>query len=104
MGGPLVKTERLADDLFHLVGYLLSSAHGLYDEPPGYGPFRLLDAAGRLLAVLEDAGSSDPFLKDLRQAIDAERFGSGDDQALRAFLNRACLSYAAELKRRMAAG
>lgn len=99
-----MKTERLADDLFHLVGYLLSSAYGLYDEPPGYGPFRLLDAAGRLLAALEDAGSSDPFLSDLRKAIDRERFGPGDEQTLRAFLNQACLSYAAELKRRMSAG
>ncbi len=99
-----MKTERLADDLFHFVGYLLSSAYGLYDEPPGYGSFRLLDAAGRLLAALEDAGLSDPFLSDLRRDIDAERFGSSDDQALRAFLNRACLSHAAELKRRMSTG
>lgn len=97
-----MNTEKLRRDLVHLVGYLLTSAHGLYDEPAGYGPFRLLDAAGRLLAIMEAAGLSDPFLTELRRAIDAQRFGSSDDEALRAFLDQVCLRFAAELKERMA--
>ena len=93
-------TDELREDLVNFVGYLLTSAHGLYDEPAGYGPFRMLDAAGRLLAIMEEAELADPFLKQLRLAIDEERLGSSDDQALRAFLDQVCLQYATELKKR----
>jgi hypothetical protein len=93
-----MSTEGLREDLINLVGYLLTGAHGLYDEPAGYGPFRLLDAAGRLLALMETAELTDPFLIQLRKDIDEQRFGPSDDQALRAFLDRACLDFAAGLK------
>jgi hypothetical protein len=96
-----MNTKKLREDLVNLVGYLLTSAHGLYDEPAGYSPFRMLDAAGRLLAIMEEAGLADPFLKQLRKAIDEERLGSNDDQALRTFLDQVCLQYAAELKKRI---
>ncbi|MBC8248516.1 MAG: hypothetical protein H8E90_02455 [Anaerolineales bacterium] len=92
--------DALRQDLFLLIGYLLTSAHGLYEEPSGYGPFRLLDAAGRLLAIMETHGLADPFLQQLEDAIRAERFGHSDDQELRATLNELCLRYAAELKER----
>ncbi len=96
-----MNTDELREELVNLVGYLLTSAHGLYDEPVGYGPFRMLDAAGRLLAIMEEAELADPFLMRLRQAIDEERLGSSDDQALRAFLDQVCLLYADELKKRI---
>jgi len=96
-----MNTDELREDLVNLVGYLLTSAHGLYDEPAGYGLFRMLDAAGRLLTIMEATKLADPFLMQLRQDIDENRFGSGDDQALRAFLDQACLQYAAGLKGRM---
>ena len=96
-----MNTDELREDLINLVGYLLTSAHGLYDEPAGYGPFRMLDAVGRLLIIMEAAKLADPFLMQLRQDIDENRFGSSDDQALRAFLDQACLQYAAGLKGRM---
>jgi hypothetical protein len=96
-----MNTDELREELVNLVGYLLTSAYGLYDEPAGYGPFRMLDVAGRLLAIMEEAELADPFLMQLRQAIDEERLGSSDDQALRAFLDQVCLQYAAELKKRI---
>jgi hypothetical protein len=96
-----MNTDELHEDLVNLVGYLLTSAHGLYDEPADYGPFRLLDAAGELLTIMEAAKLSDAFLIQLRQDIDEKRFGSSDDQALRTFLDQACLQYAAELKKRI---
>jgi hypothetical protein len=96
-----MNTDELHEDLVNLVGYLLTSAHGLYDEPAEYGPFRLLDAAGELLTIMEAAKLSDAFLIQLRQDIDEKRFGSSDDQALRTFLDQACLQYAAELKKRI---
>ena len=91
----------LRQDLFLLVGYLLTSAHGLYDEPAGYGPLRLLDAAGRLLTLMEAHGLADPFLIQLERDIEAGRFGHSSDQELRATINEICLQYAAELKQRV---
>jgi hypothetical protein len=96
-----MSTKKLREDLVNLAGYLLTSAHGLFDEPAGYGPFRMLDAASRLLSIMEEAEMADPFLKQLRKTIDEERLGSSDDQALRAFLDQVCLQYAAELKKRI---
>ena len=93
--------KTLRDDLFLLVGYLLTSAHGLYDEPKGYGPFRLLDAAGRLLATMQAHQLADPYLDELEQALEAERMGHGDDEQLRAVLDELCTQYAIELKRRL---
>jgi hypothetical protein len=93
--------ENLRQELFLLVGYLLTSAHGLYEEPQGYGPYRLLDTAGRLLAIMDAHGLSDPFLKELAQAIEAERVGSSDDEGLRAALDDLCTEYAVELKGRL---
>jgi hypothetical protein len=94
--------ESLHRDLFLLVGYLLTSAHGLYDEPPGYGPFRLMDAAGRLLGIMRAHGMADPFLAKLEGAIEPERFGSSDDQELRATLDDLCQQFAQELRKRLA--
>jgi hypothetical protein len=96
--------ETMRQDLFLLVGYLLTSAHGLYDEPKGYGPFRLLDVAGRLLAIMQTHGLSDPFLVQLEQAIAAERTGQSDDEQLRAALDNLVTEYAAELRRRLSQG
>jgi hypothetical protein len=97
-----MNSERLRHDLFVLAGYLLTSAYGLYSEPASYGPRRLMDAARGLLSAQEAAGLSDPFLEELRQALDGHRFGNSDDSALRQFLDDACLQYAAELKKRIA--
>lgn len=92
--------DALRRDLFLLAGYLLTGAYGLYDEPAGYGPFRLLDAAGRLLEIMAAHDLADPFLAQLQEVIRAERFGNSSDEELRATLNQLCLRYAAELKER----
>jgi hypothetical protein len=94
--------ESLHRDLFLLVGYLLTSAHGLYDEPLGYGPFRLMDTAGRLVGIMKSHGMADPFLTKLEGTIEAERIGSSSDQELRATLDNLCLQFAQELKHRLA--
>jgi hypothetical protein len=91
----------LAYELFLLVGYLLTSAHGLDGEPAGYGPFRLIDTAARLLAIMEAHELGDSYLEQLQRALDAERFGSSSDDALRAKLDQLCVEYAAELKQRL---
>jgi hypothetical protein len=86
-------------DLSLLVGYLLTSAHGLYEEPAGYAPFRLLDTAGRLLDIMVAHGLDDPFFLELKKRIDAERTGHSSDEELRATLDELCQQYARELKK-----
>ena len=93
--------DTLRQDLFLLVGYLLTSAHGLHSEPKGYGPFRLVDAAGRLLSAMEAHGLADPFLRQLSERIEAERVGHSDDEQLHAALDVLCTEYAVELRRRV---
>ena len=53
----------LRRDLFLLLGYMLTSARGLFDEPKGYGPFRLVDTAGRILEIMENHELDDDFLR-----------------------------------------
>ena len=91
-------TSRLGDELVPLLGFMLVSARNLYDEPANYGPRRLMDAARWLVGILEEEGLAEPSLVELRQGLDAHRFGNSDDQALREFLNEACIEYAGELR------
>jgi len=94
--------QQLQKELFLLVGYLLSSAYGLYSEPVGYGPFRLLDASGRLLESMQANGLEDPFLAQLNEIIEQERFGTSDDEQLHQRLNEMVVQYSEELKRKRA--
>lgn len=91
----------LQKDLFLLLGYLLTSAHGLYDEPAGYGPFRLLDASGRLLEIMQAHELGDPFLQQLKELIEKERFGTSNDAQLRLRLDELVMRYTDELKRQV---
>ncbi|MFV2043478.1 MAG: DUF6092 family protein [Anaerolineales bacterium] len=93
--------EKLKEELFLLVGFLLTSAHGLYDEPAKYGPLRLIDATHRLLVALESTGLDDPFLADLREGLDAKRSGNSDAQSTRSFLDLVCVKHAEELNVRL---
>lgn len=75
-------SKALSDELLLLVGFLLTSARGLVDEPKTYGPSRLLDAAGRLLAMMDEQGMLDDSLREIRAEIDRERFGPMDEEGL----------------------
>ena len=88
------------EEYFNLIAYMITSARNLYDEPPDYGAFRLLDAAGRLLEILGASGELDPFLARLKEEIDAERQGSMDDARQRQNLERWVMTLANELRRR----
>jgi hypothetical protein len=86
------------DDLFLLLGYLLTSARGLADEPKGYGPFRLLDAAGRLLEIMEEHEMGDDFTKRALEQIDKVRFGPDDDERLLELADQLSQEFAEYLK------
>jgi hypothetical protein len=91
----------LRQDLFLLLGFLLSSARGLYDEPASYGPLRLTDAARRLLTTMVDQGMLDPYLERLQAALEEACAGVADDDGLRRLLDRMLGEYAAELRARL---
>ncbi|MCX6095655.1 MAG: DUF6092 family protein [Candidatus Bipolaricaulota bacterium] len=75
-------------ELFDLVGYMVTSARNLLDEPPLYGPFRLLDSASRLIAILEETSAASPRLLALRGRIEAGKYSvMGEETAFRAFLD-----------------
>ena len=93
--------EALRHELFFLVGYMITSARGLYDEPADYGVFRLLDAAGRLLGIMEPLELLDPFMLDLKRSIDEEREENMDSDRQRERLDAMVLKIAEELQRRV---
>jgi hypothetical protein len=86
--------------LFDLVGYLLTSARGLLDEPAGYGPFRLLEGASRLCGLLTEAASSrGEFLGHLKDVIDNGKLSlMSDPVAFKDLLDQAVREFVAALK------
>ena len=63
--------EQLALALEEVVGFLVTGARGLLDEPADYGPMRLLDAAERLVDALEEQGLTTPDTAAIRDGIAA---------------------------------
>ena len=97
----MMQTDELRSELFNLVAFLLTSARGLYDEPADYGIFRLLDASGRLLEIMERSELMDPFLAQLKGAVDAECAGEMDERRQRQALDAMVIDIAAEMQRRL---
>jgi hypothetical protein len=89
----MANTESLRDELLLLVGFMLTSAHGLVDEPQSYGPARLLDAAGRVLDLMEQQGLIDDSLRGIKAQIDDERFGPMDEEGFPARLDQLALRW-----------
>lgn len=65
--------EKARELLFRHLCYLASGAAGLVAEPHLYGPFRLVDAAERLIGIMRELDMSDPFLDDVAAFIAAEK-------------------------------
>jgi hypothetical protein len=83
-----VNQAELTEKYFELVGYMVTSARNLLEETPLYGPFRLVDATSRLIAILEAEGLADRGLLSVREQIDASKYSVMDDPAkFRAFLD-----------------
>ncbi len=64
----------LEDEHFQLLAFLLTSARGCIDEPPIYGPLRLIDAADKLISMLMEKyrGESKEF-QEIRKKIEKAR-------------------------------
>jgi len=73
-------TKALNREFFGLLCYILTSARGLMDEPKMYGPFRLLDAASRLISILEKYNMADDFLIEERKRIEEGKYSVMDEE------------------------
>ena len=89
----------LYSGLFELVGYMLTSARGLIDEPQLYDPFRLIDGVSRLCALLDDVTEYGDFFTKLKEKIDEGKFlVMTDTVAFVKLLDEAVLDYTKRFK------
>jgi hypothetical protein len=93
--------EVLKEELFNLIGYMITSARGLHEEPTDYRAFRMIDTTGRLLEIMESQGLLDPFLEELKDAIDDERFEAMNKESEIERLDAMVLKIADELQKRL---
>jgi hypothetical protein len=64
------------DYLFEIAVFLATSARNCIDEPPLYGPFRLLDALSKIADLPKHAPclKEDPFLQEVKAIVDEKKF------------------------------
>jgi hypothetical protein len=96
-----MSVEKLYTELFELIGYMLSSARGLIDEPQLYGPFRLIDGVSRLCGYLEGTptGYGD-FFRELKDTIDERKLVlMTDEKAFVKLLDEVVLLYTRKVQR-----
>jgi hypothetical protein len=102
----LTSTKNTGNEyLFELALFLATSARNCIDEPPLYGPFRLLDALSRLANFPKHAPclGEDAFLNGVKIFVDEKKFlvttdAEGFKQATDELVER----FAKELKKRRA--
>jgi len=61
--------EILNNKYFQLLSFLITSARGCIDEPPLYGPLRLLDAASRVIDMMEKEKMVDEKISNIKNLI-----------------------------------
>lgn len=85
--------------IFELLCYMIVSARNLEQETKMYGPFRLVDAASRLIEILEESGIGDEFLSQVRSMIEANKDKvMTDKEGFVAFLDDLALKMVGRLK------
>jgi hypothetical protein len=100
----LTNTKNTGNEyLFELALFLATSARNCIDEPPLYGPFRLLDALSRLADLPKHASGLgvDPFLEEAKAFVDEKKFlVTTDAEGFRRATDELVERFAKELKRR----
>lgn len=85
--------------IFELLCYMIVSARNLEQETKMYGPLRLVDAASRLIEILEESGIGDEFLSQVRSMIEANKDKvMTDKEGFVAFLDDLALKMVGRLK------
>lgn len=85
-------SDSLESRAFELVCYMVTSAANLPNENRLYGPFRLVDAASRLIALLDEQGVSSDRLGQIRERIVAGQYSvMQDEQVFKDYLQQLVL-------------
>ncbi len=90
-GGAAVATldPKLTREVYKTMTFILTAAKTLVDEPKDYGPFRLVDAVGRLAQVLVRTGYADDAVRAMAEEIEHEKYyGLKDETELLLFLDK----------------
>lgn len=75
------------EDIYDLLGYIVTSAKELVVDPKLYGPLRLVDTASRLIGLLEKEKVADQFMLSLKDYIDENKFLLiSDEEQFKSFL------------------
>lgn len=91
--------DKLEKEIFELICYMLVSARNLDQETKMYGPFRLVDAASKLIEILEKNGIYDEFLSQVRTMIEDNKYKvMTDKEEFVSFLDDLVLKMVAKLK------
>jgi len=91
--------DKLEKEIFELICYIMVSARNLDQETKMYGPFRLVDAASKLIEILEKNGIYDEFLSQVRTMIEANKYKvMTDKEEFLAFLDELVLKMVEKLK------
>lgn len=61
------------DEHFKLLAFLITSARGCVDEPPLYGPLRLIDAASKLIEIMKNEGKITNELLEIQKLIEEKK-------------------------------
>lgn len=91
------------EHLFDILIFLVTSTRGCIDEPPLYGPFRLVDALSRLIDLYDRVPGlkKDAFLTEIKAEIDRKKFlVMSDPEGFKKFLDELVRKFTVELKRR----
>jgi hypothetical protein len=62
--------DEIEQEFFELTCYMVTSARNLIQENRLYGPFRLIDAASRLIDVVERLDLKSPRLEAIQKQIE----------------------------------
>ncbi len=81
MSEPRLDPQQLEAGAFEMVCYMATSACNLVNENRLYGPFRLIDAAARLITMLEARGVRSDRLDAIRARIEADQQTVMTDEA-----------------------
>lgn len=92
-----MNSETFREDLYYWIGFMLSSAAALENEPQDYGVIRLLTSTERLISILAEHGIADEFMLDIRQQIKTEIEGEVDPGRRREMLGKMLLRYSDEI-------
>ena len=96
----MMENKPMEKQLFDLIGYMLTSARGLVEEPKMYGPFRLIEGVSKLCEILlAEGGPFDEFYHPLKEKIDERKFSLiTDEEAFIALLDETVLDFTRKIK------